>query len=324
MQHGILLVFLVTLIAGLISLFNAAVIFLRTKDTIIRYFLILFSGLSGQILAHLCIGYFLIAGGSPASPLFRALLALVGLSMSFMAIAIIRSTDLFCGGRGAGSWDIAAIVVSALGFFLCLFSYTVDPEAGVVRFNALRLALLILPASILYAIARGLLFLRTEIAGERRSCIRAMTVLALVFLPFFCLSFSRPVIAGSMKIGVNMFSVLPFSAFYLAICAAFTVFINKKYFKLLSATGPSSDTDPPVYPDAAFYRDHGISAREQEVMALILVGQDNKSIARKLGISVNTVKVHTSSIFRKLGVQSRFELTKFRAANSPYTEGLPR
>jgi len=326
MQHFILSVFLLTLIAGLISLSNAAAIYVRTKDDLIGYFLILFSGLSAQILAHLAIAYFLVTGGIAASPLFHALFAFVGLSIAFMAFAVIRSTDRICDGKGAGIRDIAALVVSSLCFFLSLYSFTLDPAAGLIRFNALALALFILPASILYAIARGFRFLRTEREGEKRACIKAMTVLALVFFPFFCLSFLRPAISGSMKIGANMFSVLPFSAFYLAISLAFTVFINKKYFALLGAGGYAGSTKissgavMPPFPDEAFCRDRGISAREKEVMTLILEGDDNKSIARKLGISVNTVKVHTSNIFRKLGVQSRFELTKFRFAAASHAE----
>ena len=58
-------------------------------------------------------------------------------------------------------------------------------------------------------------------------------------------------------------------------------------------------------------------------MTLILSGEDNKSIARKLGISVNTVKVHASNIFRKLGVQNRFALTKFSNAEAAKPNACP-
>ena len=319
MQHLILSVFLFTLIAGLISLFNATIIFLKTRNTVIRYFLILFFGLSGQIIAHLCIAYFIITGGNAESALFRALLALVGFSVCGMTFAIILSTELICGKKGNKDRDIIALVISSLCFFFSLFSCTVDPSAGVVRFNSMGFALFVLPASILYAIPQGYLFLRMEAEGEKRSCMKAMTILALVFFPFFCLSFLRPAISGSLKIGVNMFSVLPFSAFYLVICAAFTIFINRKFFALLSGAGPF----PQPFPNESFCRDHGISVREREIMTLILSGEDNKSIARKLGISVNTVKVHASNIFRKLGVQNRFALTKFSNAEAAKPNACP-
>ena len=47
------------------------------------------------------------------------------------------------------------------------------------------------------------------------------------------------------------------------------------------------------------------SAREQEVVGLLLQGKSNKEIARELGITIRTVESHLGSIFAKLGVTSR-------------------
>ncbi len=48
-----------------------------------------------------------------------------------------------------------------------------------------------------------------------------------------------------------------------------------------------------------------LSKREQEVMALIAVGQTNAEIAQSLFISVGTVKNHAKNIYSKLNVHSR-------------------
>ncbi len=50
-----------------------------------------------------------------------------------------------------------------------------------------------------------------------------------------------------------------------------------------------------------------LSAREQEVLKLIAAGLTNREIAEALGISPETVKKHTGSIYGKLGVRGRTE-----------------
>ncbi len=50
-----------------------------------------------------------------------------------------------------------------------------------------------------------------------------------------------------------------------------------------------------------------LSEREQEVLALIVDGRDNATIAAELFISTNTVKRHVASIFSKLGVENRLQ-----------------
>jgi len=50
-----------------------------------------------------------------------------------------------------------------------------------------------------------------------------------------------------------------------------------------------------------------LSTREQQVLALLAKGAANKEIALQLSISERTVKAHVTSIFNKLGVNSRAE-----------------
>lgn len=50
-----------------------------------------------------------------------------------------------------------------------------------------------------------------------------------------------------------------------------------------------------------------LSPREQEILALLASGKSNKEIAREVGLQEITVKVHLSSIYRKLDVRNRVE-----------------
>lgn len=52
---------------------------------------------------------------------------------------------------------------------------------------------------------------------------------------------------------------------------------------------------------------HGLTQRQLEVLALLARGLPNKSIARELGLSEGTVKVHLLAIFRALAVRNRTE-----------------
>jgi len=51
----------------------------------------------------------------------------------------------------------------------------------------------------------------------------------------------------------------------------------------------------------------GLTPRESEILCLLADGQSNKVIARNLGISDGTVKLHVKAILRKLNVHSRVE-----------------
>jgi two-component system response regulator DctR len=53
-----------------------------------------------------------------------------------------------------------------------------------------------------------------------------------------------------------------------------------------------------------------LSAREREVLDLILDGKMNKVIADKLGISMRTVEVHRAHIFDKMHVKTAVELAR--------------
>ncbi|QBQ99536.1 MULTISPECIES: two-component system response regulator NarL [Paraburkholderia] len=55
-----------------------------------------------------------------------------------------------------------------------------------------------------------------------------------------------------------------------------------------------------------------LTAREVEVLDYLVEGMCNKVIARKLGISVGTVKVHVKHVLRKLDLHSRLEAVVWR------------
>ena len=65
--------------------------------------------------------------------------------------------------------------------------------------------------------------------------------------------------------------------------------------------------------DAAIVAEHGLSVREQEVLALLCTGATNREIAAALHVGPETVKKHARSLYRKLGARNRTEAAR-RAA----------
>jgi DNA-binding CsgD family transcriptional regulator len=58
----------------------------------------------------------------------------------------------------------------------------------------------------------------------------------------------------------------------------------------------------------AIAQHYRLSTRERRVVELVIRGHSNQSIAAQLGVSEDTVKKHLTSIFDKLGVESRTQL----------------
>ena len=60
----------------------------------------------------------------------------------------------------------------------------------------------------------------------------------------------------------------------------------------------------------AYAKNNNLSTRESEVLALVLEGKDNRTIANELFLSEGTIKSHVHNIMKKTGTSSRDELKK--------------
>jgi len=52
-----------------------------------------------------------------------------------------------------------------------------------------------------------------------------------------------------------------------------------------------------------------LTAREREIVLLVISGLTNKAIANELHLSEGTVKIHLHNVFIKIGVKSRRTLS---------------
>lgn len=78
--------------------------------------------------------------------------------------------------------------------------------------------------------------------------------------------------------------------------------------------------------EEAFRRYARLTRREREVMSLVLAGRLNKQIARQLGISEKTVKVHRGHLMTKMGVRRVVQLAQLGTSLGvePGPDGAPR
>ena len=82
---------------------------------------------------------------------------------------------------------------------------------------------------------------------------------------------------------------------------------NDMMTELKKTIEKETEKKPPVSVAAERYR---LTAREETVLRLMMDGLENGEIAEKLSISVNTLKKHILSIYRKIGVRDRIGLFK--------------
>lgn len=84
-------------------------------------------------------------------------------------------------------------------------------------------------------------------------------------------------------------------------------FNNRLYYKL-------SVRESTALPSKLIFKkckDSKLTQKEMEVVDLLIAGNGYDDISESLFISINTVKKHTSNIFKKLDVSNRMELIKY-------------
>jgi len=68
-------------------------------------------------------------------------------------------------------------------------------------------------------------------------------------------------------------------------------------------------------PEAITTPSSTLTAREREVLQLLVEGQSNKEVAASLGIGVKTAEAHRANLMKKLGVHSMSELVRYAIRN---------
>ena len=103
-----------------------------------------------------------------------------------------------------------------------------------------------------------------------------------------------------MQVFIPGFNFDTFPIFYLLI-TVYLIFFGWKYFI-------KGNIEKVLDMKESFLKKYNITKREQEIIELIQEGRTNRYISKKLFLSEKTVANHIYNIFKKLNINSRFEL----------------
>lgn len=254
------------------------------------------------------------------------LFSVVQLAGSFIVPLTLKGGGDF-GFRRASE---AGIAIGRLRYlFLILFSHSLHRFRATPALTAVMSAVVLIGAAspfLVYSIVPSLMeilavvycfaywlavhLLRGKLSLSRRRerLVRAVLLCSGFFLIALVLDLVEEIPLASAYVSVLAIDFQP--AYVVCIGAVMTWWTLRDIRAPAARPGRGGPGDPDLSALA-------VSPREREVVALILSGETNAAIADRLFISESTVKKHVNSIFRKLGISSRWELVRLAGGILP-------
>ncbi|MBN1274571.1 MAG: helix-turn-helix transcriptional regulator [Candidatus Aminicenantes bacterium] len=191
------------------------------------------------------------------------------------------------------------ILIISWGFFLLLYLMMIGrvyfiPSESLV---GLVLSLVYLLAGIVYYLSNFfLVFKASKIKDKtRQRTIQFIGFFYLGVLSFYIISFLQVI-----KLSHFSFLVLHFGYNIPPLIFLF-FYLKKSNLGISIPIGQEENLKN-------FFKQHGITPRESEIILMLLSGRKNKDIGKELFISCYTVKNHLHNIYQKLDVRSRIHL----------------
>jgi DNA-binding CsgD family transcriptional regulator len=299
MKHLYVFYFFTAFTIGIVSLGVAVLVFQRTKDALVRYYIYFYIPFTLVVFCNMVLSYI----GSNITNIHPAVFDAVNYLESFPAKYLLMFTiPLFTHfffsvpKRRRQNGIVGGIVLLAfLGQHLTEFvlkNPALDDLGDYIEYSVF---LLIVVCSIMI----GIKYYRRLGEHSRMSLARKLLVLLSLSLP-------------GMVNDLFLSDLSPFR-FYPLMYGVFSVLMSHHLLKNILV--PPQAEKPGVRDlDGGTY---GLSAREGEIVRLVLEGYSNGKIGKTLFISLNTVKSHLRNIYAKLGVRSRYELISFFSKNHP-------
>lgn len=295
MEHVYILYFFMTFALGLISIIIAINIYIKTRKTLISYFLCFYTPFTLIVIISASLIYMRanvtdIISANVLHPLryFEAiLLHILIYTIPMFANVLFSVQNVKVKNRIFG---VIAIITYLSSRFLAA-----DTNHELFRQTGLYLGSIILLSSIMYFLFTGLYhYKKLEDSRQKKLSIKIL-ILLILFMP---------------AIIHDLFHLFHLSIrFFPIIYCIFSIIFTHHLLNYYHHNHDSENKSP----EKEIFIRYNISAREQEIISLLLQGYSNQNISSTLFITLSTVKTHLRNIYSKFGINSRFQLlTRFK------------
>ncbi len=293
MEHLLLIYWILSFAAGFTVLIASILIYLKRKNELLKYYILLLSALTILILSSTIKNYIDINQISPDNlTIVLDIFFLFGETLLIAAVPIFTNSlfpylKLIKMNKFFGILSIICFIITMINYFVKIFM----PLTNIFLF-----ILLIMTG--LYSCITVLINFHKIVIIQVRLFSRALLISSILI--FFALGIDSILnykikfssIPGSFRVGPAIYLIWNLLSVY--------YFVQNLFFK-------EADKDIRQY-YSLFCQKYGISEREKDILILLFEGYSNKLIGNKLFITTGTVKRHVHNIYEKTGVNGRIKL----------------
>lgn len=301
MGHLVIVYDLCVILVGFSALSLAGFWALRTREAYLRDFCILYSLFTALMVVTVSKKYLSLNITESTGEAWFILDA-IGQILNF---GIVVATVNFLHGlyhiKAGKVLTLIILVISVICMILVFSPYgaVIDTtESSILLGPGFRIASSWYIFSFTYALVISFAFLRNVRSPNQRTFVLGLLLFEVVGYIESLISFlgvlRSPVAPLAAESGF-LYSSIPY-----ALYGIFLLF----YFLQFAIPSPADSVDL----SDNLLTEWGITGREREIIRMVLHGKSNADIAGELFISLATVKTHLHNIYRKIGVDSRFDL----------------
>ena len=301
MEHLVIAYDLFVIMIGLAALSIVVFWAARTGESDLRDFGILYACFT-LILVVAVLKKYLFLNVEDYSA--RAWYLLSGAEQALNFAVIVAVIHFFTGVyqvRARRAITIVSLVVMliCLGLILSPVGAVLDANARTIHFGiGFRIAAVGYFLAFTFMLVLGYGLLRRAWHTQRRNFLIGLLIFATI--GYVETTLNLPQVLRTTEVTLSNENGFLFSSIPYALYGIFLIF----YFLRYPALAPLEITDL----SQTFLARYGITDREREIILKVIQGKSNADIAGELFISLGTVKTHLHNIYRKIEVDSRYDL----------------